>query len=137
MGLQRNRCPYLLFADSGEHHRHDRSRGSLFQRTSGNNQLHPVPALPQDLGHLVAAHAEQVGVSDSQDVVPAAQAAILWQEMISILTLRSLWHCHSKVTGNSVLSCSYSLHITDRSHLSRTLKVSLAVSDEKRHVLKK
>lgn len=69
---------HLLFIDSGEHHRHDsRDGGTLIHRTPGDHQLHPVAALPQDLGHLFAAHAEQVSVSDSQDVVPAAQAAVL------------------------------------------------------------
>lgn len=67
-----------LFVDSGEHHGHDsREGGILVPGTPGDHQLHPVTTLPEDLGHLLAAHAVQVGVSDSQDVVAAAQAAIL------------------------------------------------------------
>lgn len=70
--------PSHLFIDSGEHHRHDsRDGGILIHRAPGNHQLHPVATLPEDLGHLFAAHAVQVSVSDSQDVVPTAQAAIL------------------------------------------------------------
>lgn len=67
-----------MFADSGQHHRHDgRDGGTFIHGTPGDHQLHPVATLPEDLGHLFAAHAEQVGVPDPQDVVPAAQAAIL------------------------------------------------------------
>lgn len=73
-----NSRPHLLFADSGQHHGHDgRDGGTFIHGTPGDHQLHPVATLPEDLGHLFAAHAEQVGVPDPQDVVPAAQAAIL------------------------------------------------------------
>ncbi|TNN85140.1 hypothetical protein EYF80_004490 [Liparis tanakae] len=68
---------------SGQHHRHDsRERGVFVPRTPGDHQLHPVATLPEDLGHLFAAHAVQVGVSDSQDVVPAMQAAVLREKKI-------------------------------------------------------
>lgn len=70
--------PHLLLADSWQHHRHDgRDSGTLIHWTPGDHQLHPVATLPEDLGHLFTAHAEQVGVPDPQDVVPAAQAAVL------------------------------------------------------------
>lgn len=72
---------HLLLVDSGKHHGHDgRDRRALLHRTPGDNQLHPVATLPQDLGHLFAAHPIQVSVTNPQDVVPAAQATILQEK---------------------------------------------------------
>lgn len=72
---------HLLFADSGEHHGHDGGAGrALLRGAPGDHQFDSVATLPEDLRHLLAAHPEQVGVSDPQDVVPAAQTAILIQQ---------------------------------------------------------
>lgn len=75
---------HLLFVDSGQHHGHDcRDGGILVHGTSGDHQLHPVAALPEDLSHLFAPHAVQVSFPDSQDVVPTAQASILrWKTYV-------------------------------------------------------
>ena len=75
-----------LFVDGGQHHRHDSSdRGALLQGPPGHHQLHPVPTQPEDLGHLLAAHPQQVSVPNPQDVVPAVQSAILKKTHLSQL----------------------------------------------------
>lgn len=78
MGHDSTRLVHLLFADSRKRNRQDgRERGVVVRRPPGDDQLHPVATLPEDLGHLLAAHAIQVSVPDPQDVVPAAQPAVL------------------------------------------------------------
>ena len=69
---------HLLLVDCGQHRgRDDRGRDALVHGTPGDDQLHPVATLSEDLCHLVAAHAVQIRVADSQDVVAAVQVAIL------------------------------------------------------------